>query len=195
MINCSDMSSCDSQRHLLGESCDGDSNEDDEGVDQGITLHAATKSQQPLPTATNPQQPLPESTLDARPPNDHSCSAASNAAANVLALIVDKFYNAIGKTPHPDTIIPKVESGWWKNHKMWKKRKAKERVKVELELQKIKEDAARLAEQNANLQRELNLAWQSHSGANDPPIPSTSPLLSEAHKDKMWPPLTVGFVP
>ena len=38
----------------------------------------------------------------------------------------------------------------------------------------MRENAARVAEQNANLQRELNLAWQSLSGASDPPIPSTS---------------------
>ena len=57
---------------------------------------------------------------------------------------------------------------------MRKKRKAEERAKVELELQKMREDAARLAEQNANLQRELNLARLSLSGASDPPIPSTS---------------------
>ena len=41
---------------------------------------------------------------------------------------------------------------------MRKKRKAEERAKAELELQKMREDAARLAEQNANLERELNLA-------------------------------------
>ena len=57
---------------------------------------------------------------------------------------------------------------------MRKKRKAEERAKAKLELQKMREDAARLAEQNANLQRELNLAWQSLSRASDPPIPSTS---------------------
>ena len=38
----------------------------------------------------------------------------------------------------------------------------------------MREDAARLAEQNANLQRELNLARLSLSGASDPPIQSTS---------------------
>ena len=38
----------------------------------------------------------------------------------------------------------------------------------------MREDAARLAEQNANLQRELNLARLSLSGASDPPIPTTS---------------------
>ena len=73
-------------------------------------------------------------------------------------LIEDEFYNVAGKAPHPDAVIPKVESEWWKNREMQKKRKAEERAKAEAELQKIKEDVARLAEQNAILQRELNLA-------------------------------------
>ena len=38
----------------------------------------------------------------------------------------------------------------------------------------MREDTTRLAEQNANLQRELNLTRLSLSGASDPPIPSTS---------------------
>ena len=144
MINCSNISSCDSQRSLLGESTDGDSDEDDGGVDQGVTLHAAADL----------QSPLAESIIDARPPSDdHSCPTASNAGADVRALVEDEFYNSAGKAPRPDAIIPKVESGWWKNCKMRKKRKAEERAKAELELQKIREDAARLAEQNANLQR------------------------------------------
>ena len=70
--------------------------------------------------------------------------------------------------------MPKVESRWWKNREMRKKRKVEERAKAEFELQKMRMDAARLAEQNANLQRELNLARQSLSGASDPPIPSGS---------------------
>ena len=92
----------------------------------------------------------------------------------MCAPVEDEFYNAAGKAPHSDAVIPKVESGWWKKCKMQKKRKAEEKVKAELELQKMREDAARLAEQNANLQRELNLAQLSFSGASDPPIPSTS---------------------
>ena len=50
------------------------------------------------------------------------------------APVVDKFYNTVGKAPHPNAVIPKVESGWWKNHKMRKKRKAEEKAKAELEL-------------------------------------------------------------
>ena len=163
LINCSDISSCGSPRPLLGESTDGDSDQDERGVDQGVTLPAAEDLQRP------------ESVLVARPPaDDHSRPIAANAGADVRALVEDKFYNATGKAPHPDSVIPKVESGWWKNREMRKKRKAEERAKAELELQKMREDATCLAEQNANLQRELNLARLSLSGASDPPIPTTS---------------------
>ena len=165
MINYSDISSCDSQRPLLGESTNGDSNEDEGGVDQGVTL----------PAAEDLQRPLPESVLVARlPADDQFRPIAVNVGADVRALVEDEFYNAVGKAPHPDAVIPKVESGWWKNRKMHKKRKAEERAKVELELQKMREDAARLAEQDANLQRDLNLARLSLSRASNPPIPSTS---------------------
>ena len=165
VINCSDISSCDSQRPLLRESSDGDSDEDEGGVDQGVTL----------PTVEDLQWPLPESILVAHPPDDdHSRPVAANAGADVRAPVEDEFYNAAGKAPHPNAVIPKVELEWWKNRKMRKKRKAEERSKAELELQKMREDATRLAEQNADLQRELNLAWLSLSGASDPPIPSTS---------------------
>ena len=43
-----------------------------------------------------------------------------------------------------------------------------------LELQQIQERAVALAEQNAILQRELNLAWRSISGTSSLEIPSTS---------------------
>ena len=163
LINCSDISSCGSPRPLLGESTDGDSDQDERSVDQGVTLPVAEDLQRH------------ESVLVARPAaDDQSCPIAANAKADVRAPVDDEFYNAAGKAPHPDSVIPKVESGWWKNREMRKKRKAEERVKAELEWQKMREDAARLAEQNANLQRELNLARLSLSGASDPPIPTTS---------------------
>ena len=124
LINCSDISSCDSQRPLLGESTDGDSDQDENGMDQGVTL----------PTAEDLQRL--ESVLVARPPvDDQSRPIAVNAKADVRAPVEDEFYNAAGKAPHPDSVIPKVESGWWKNRDMRKKRKAEERAKAELELQ------------------------------------------------------------
>ena len=101
MINCKDISSCDLQRCLLGESTNGDSDEDGKDVDQGIAL----------PAAANLQHPMLESMLDARPPpNDHSHRVAVIAAIDVLAPLVDKFYNVAGKAPHPDAVIPKIES-------------------------------------------------------------------------------------
>ena len=94
VINCSDISSCDLQKRLLEESTNGDSNEDDEDVNQGMAL----------PIVANPQQPLPESTLDARPPpDDHSCRAAVNVAADVPTPVVDEFYNAAEK---PSILMP-----------------------------------------------------------------------------------------
>ena len=57
---------------------------------------------------------------------------------------------------------------------MQKRRKAEERANSARELQRIQEEAARLTEQNATLQRELNLARQSNSGATAPALPSTS---------------------
>ena len=30
-------------------------------------------------------------------------------------LVVDEFYNAVGKVPHPNAILPKRELRWWIN--------------------------------------------------------------------------------
>ena len=87
---------------------------------------------------------------------------------------MDEFYNVAEKAPHPESIIPKQESGWWANREMQKRRKAEERAYSTQELQRIQEEAAWLAEQNATLQRELNLARQSNSGATAPAMPLTS---------------------
>ena len=45
MINCSDISSCHSQRHLLGKSNDRDSDENDEDFDQGVSFPAVANLQ------------------------------------------------------------------------------------------------------------------------------------------------------
>ena len=71
---------------------------------------------------------------------------------------------------------------------MRKPKKAKERANTARELQRIQEEAARLVEQNATLQQELNLAWQSNSSATAPALPSTSaasvggPEVHEVHR-------------
>ena len=58
LINCSNISSCGLPRPLLRESIDGDSDQDERGMDQGVTLPAAEDLQRP------------ESVLVARPPAD-----------------------------------------------------------------------------------------------------------------------------
>ena len=48
VINCSDVESCNFERHMLGDSTDGDSDDDDVGVNSGIPLPAATKPLLPM---------------------------------------------------------------------------------------------------------------------------------------------------
>ena len=142
MINLKDVESYDLKRHLVRHSNDKESDENNEGVDQGLAVLAT--SEQLLP--------VPDPTLDVRPPHVVDSSPdASIGAALASTLGVDKFYNASKKVPHPDVIVPKKESSWWINRKMCMKRKTQEMAKVELELQKMREDAAQLAKLNANL--------------------------------------------
>ena len=129
VINCNDVESCDMQRHLLGDSTDGDSDDNDVGVNSGIALPA---------THPSPGGGLTLA-LDCVP-------TASTDAAGVSTPAVDEFYNAAGKAPHLDAIIPKTESGWWAKHELRKQKKAEEKAKAALELQQIQERAAALAE-------------------------------------------------
>ena len=148
VINCSDIDSCDSKRRLLGDSTDEDSNDDDNGVNEGVPLPAA-----PIPELDIVDLALaPSSALVVG-----SLPPASTITASSSIPAVNKSYNAIGKAPHPESIIPKQEFGWWANREMQKRRKAEERANSARELQRIQEEAAQLAEQNATLQRELNL--------------------------------------
>ena len=156
VINCSDVESCDMQRHLLGDS-DGDSDDNDLGVNSGVAL--------------------PATHLSAGGGSALALDCVPTTSTDVACLstpTVDEFYNVAGKAPHPDTIIPKTESGWWAKRELWKQKKAEEKAKAALELQQIQERAAALVEQNATLQRELNLARRSNSGTSAPAIPSTS---------------------
>ena len=164
VINCSDIDSCDS-KGLLGDSIDEDSDDNDDGVNEGVPLPAA-----PVPELNTVDQALaPPSVYDVG-----SLPPASTIAASSSIPTMDEFYNAAGKEPHPESIIPKQESDWWANREMRKRRKAEERANSARELQRIPEEAARLAKQNATLQRELNLARQSNFGATAPAMPSTS---------------------
>ena len=150
---------------MLGDSTDGDSDDDDVGVNSGVTLPATH------PLAGGGLAPA----LDSIP-------TTSTKAAPLSTPAVDEFYNAAGKALHPEAIIPKTESGWWANRNLRKQRKAKEKAKAALELQHIQERAAALAEQNATLQRALNLAQRSISGTSAPAVPSTSAASVEGPK-------------
>ena len=90
VINVSDIESYGTGRHLLGDSSDSD--DDDEGVSHGIEIPSA---------------------LEPCPMEVHAPSVASTGADPVSAPVEDDFYNAAGKAPHPDAIVPKQESGWW----------------------------------------------------------------------------------
>ena len=148
VINCSDIDSCDSKRRLLGDSTDEDSDDNDDDVNKGV----------PLPTAPAPELDIVDPTLAPRSASIvGSLHPASTIAASSSIPAVDEFYNAAGKVSHPKSITPKQESGWWVNCEMRKQRKAEERANSARELQRIQEEATRLAEQNATLQQEPNL--------------------------------------
>ena len=169
VINCSDIDSCNLKR-LLGDSTNEDNDGNDVGVNEGVPLPAAPALK--LNVVDPAMAPPTASDVGSLPP-------ASTVVASLSIPAMDKFYNAAGKAPHPESIIPKQESGWWANREMRKPRKAEERANSARELQRIQEEAARLAEQNATLLRELNLARQSNSGATAPTLPSTSAALVE----------------
>ena len=99
---------------------------------------------------------------------------ASTRAGPVSAPVEDEFYNAAGKVPHPDAIVPKQELGWWAAREERKRKKAQERKQATLQLRQTQEQAAHLAEQNAALERELRDARRSLSGAGPTAAPSTS---------------------
>ena len=118
VINCSDVESCDMQRHLLGDSTDGNSDDNDVGVNSGVALPATH------PSAGGGLAPA----LDCVPTASTDVACLSTPAAN-------EFYNATGKALHPDAIIPKTESGWWEKRELRKQKKAEEKAKAALELQ------------------------------------------------------------
>ena len=138
---------------MLGDSSDGDSDDDDEGISHGVEM---------------PSTPEP------RPMEVDALAIASTRAGPVFAPAEDDFYNAAGKAPHPDAIVPKQESGWWAARKERKRRKAQEREQAALQLCQVQEQAARLAKQNAAVERELRDARRSLSGAGPTAAPSTS---------------------
>ena len=136
---------------MLGDSSDND--DDDEGISHGVEMPY---------------------NLEPHPMEVDAPSAASTGASPVSAPAEDEFYTAAGKAPHLDAIIPKQESSWWAAREEWKWKKAQEREQAALQLRQIQEQAARLAKQNAALERELRDARRSLSGAGPSAAPSTS---------------------
>ena len=153
VINISDVESYGSERRLLEDSSDEDNDDDDEGVTHGIEMPSASKCR----------------AMEVDAP-----SAALTGAGLASAPAVDDFYNAAGKALHPDTIVSKQESGWWAAREEWKQRKAEEQELAALHLCEVHEQAARLAEHNAVVERELRDACRSLSGAGPTAAPSTS---------------------
>ena len=116
VINVSDVESYGSERRLLGDSSDKDSDDDDERVTHGVEMTSALKP---------------------RPMEVDASSAASIGAGPESAPAVDDFYNTTGKALHPDTIVPKQESGWWAAREERKQRKAEERELAALQLREV----------------------------------------------------------
>ena len=101
VINCSDNKSCYLKRHLFRDSSDDDNDNDDGGVDQGVLL----------PTTCEFKLVIADSVI-----NPHFAPSTSTVPSPSSILVVDKFYNVVGKALHLDAIIPKKELDWWVNH-------------------------------------------------------------------------------
>ena len=113
IVNLSDVES-DNRKHLIGDSLD-ESNHDNEGVDQGISVPAP-----PMATIA----PLVDSSQSPTVPpmmGESTMQQLQNLAEPIEG---DTFRNAAGKAPHPDAIVPKVESRWWTKRELKKKLKA-----------------------------------------------------------------------
>ena len=151
VVNVSDVESYGTKPHLLGDSLDSDDN--DKGVSHRVEM-----------------PPAPEP----RPMEVDAPSAASTGAGPVSAPAEDDFYNAARRAPHPDAIVPKQELGWWAVREERKRKKAQEQEQAALQLRQVQEQAARLAEQMAALERELRDARRSLSGTGPTAAPSTS---------------------
>ena len=116
VINVSDVESYGTKPHLLGDSSDSDDN--DEGVSHGVEM-----------------PPAPEP----RPMEVDAPSTASTGAGPVSAPAEDDFYNAAGRAPHPNAIVPKQESGWWAAREERKRKKAPEQEQAALQLRQAQE--------------------------------------------------------
>ena len=156
VINVNDVESYGTKPHLLGDSSNSDDN--DEGVSHGVEMPPA---------------------LEPRPMEVDAPYAASTGAGQSSAPAEDDFYNAVGRAPHPDAIVPKQELGWWAACEERKRKKAQEREQAALQLRQAQEQVARLVEQMAALERELRDARRSLSEAGSTAAPSTSAASDE----------------
>ena len=99
VINVSDVESYGSERRLIGDSTDEDSDNDNKRVTHRVEMPSA------------PERRAVE--VDA-------FSTTSTEAGPTSAPAEDNFYNSTRKAPHPDTIVSKQKSGWWAACKEWK---------------------------------------------------------------------------
>ena len=111
VINVSDVESYGTKPHLLGDSLDSDDN--DKGVSHGVEMPSALKP---------------------RPMEVDAPTGALNGAGLSSTPAEDDFYNAAGKALHPDSIVPKRESGWWAAREERKRKKAQEQEQAVLQL-------------------------------------------------------------
>ena len=88
---------------MLGDSTNGDTDDDDEGVDQGVPLSSASQHHCLAPKPT--EDPYMTPIADVAP-------SLSTAAVSLSIPIVDEFYNVAGKAPHLEAIVSKKELGW-----------------------------------------------------------------------------------
>ena len=86
VINISDIESYSSERRLLGDSLDEDNDDDDEGITHGVEMPSAQERR-----AMEVDAPF----------------AALTGAGPASTPTMDDFYNAAGKAPHPNAIVPK----------------------------------------------------------------------------------------
>ena len=159
IVNLSDVES-DDAKHLIGDSSN-ESDHDDEGVDQGISVPAPSMATI-APSVDSSQSPIvPPMT------GESAMQQLENSAEPVEG---NTFHNVAGKAPHPDTIVPKVESGWWAKRELKKKQKAEQKAAAKLELMRLKEENFILMKQLAmqgNVPNVVSLSAAPPMGSND----------------------------
>ena len=113
IVNVSNLES-DDGKYLIGDSSD-ESDHDNEGVDQGISVLAP-----PMATIA-PSMDSSQSPTVLPMTGESAMQQFQNSAEPIEG---NTFRNAAGKAPHPDAIVLKVESGWWAKRELKKKLKA-----------------------------------------------------------------------